>query len=440
MKIPEILLVETEHKPGSLAKVLQVVGDAELLVENLSVVRRDRHRTVWELTLEFDETVDNELIDRIDALPGVRVRGKSDRVFDRHRGGKIETVARAPLQSLQQLRDIYTPGVARVCLSIRDDPRLACEYTNIANTVAIVTNGTAVLGLGSVGPLAGLPVMEGKAALFHHLAGISGVPILTEERDPARIVETVVAIAPSFGAIQLEDIAAPECFEVEEALRERLDRPVLHDDQHGTAVVVLAVLIGATRQVGLDLASATVGQVGLGASGIGISRLLLRRGVRTVLGVDVIGGAVERFERMGGRRATLAEVMREADVVVATTGVRNLIDPAMVREGQIVLALTNPDPEIEPVVAMERGAAIALDGKSVNNVLGFPGLFRGALDANAPRFTAAMLSAAAEAIAESAPDGQLVPDPLDRAAHRAVADAVRLAAVDAGVGMSPVLP
>lgn len=440
MKIPEILLVETEHKPGSLAKVLQVVGDAELLVENLSVVRRDRHRTVWELTLEFDETVDNELIDRIDALPGVRVRGKSDRVFDRHRGGKIETVARAPLQSLQQLRDIYTPGVARVCLSIRDDPRLAREYTNIANTVAIVTNGTAVLGLGSVGPLAGLPVMEGKAALFHHLAGISGVPILTEERDPARIVETVVAIAPSFGAIQLEDIAAPECFEVEEALRERLDRPVLHDDQHGTAVVVLAVLIGATRQVGLDLASATVGQVGLGASGIGISRLLLRRGVRTVLGVDVIGGAVERFERMGGRRATLAEVMREADVVVATTGVRNLIDPAMVREGQIVLALTNPDPEIEPVVAMERGAAIALDGKSVNNVLGFPGLFRGALDANAPRFTAAMLSAAAEAIAESAPDGQLVPDPLDRAAHRAVADAVRLAAVDAGVGMSPVLP
>lgn len=430
MKIPEILLVETEHKPGTLAEVLRVVGEAGLLVENLSAVRRDQHRTIWELTLEFDEEVDQGLIDRIDALPSARVRGKSDRVFDRHRGGKIEMVAKRPIPSVQWLRDIYTPGVARVCLSIRDDPSLAREYTNLPNTVAVVTNGTAILGLGDVGPLAGLPVMEGKAALFHHLAGISGIPILLEEKDPGRIVETVAAIATSFGAIQLEDIAAPACFEVEEGLRERLDRPVLHDDQDGTAVVTLAALLAATRETGRDLSKAVVGQIGLGAAGIGIARLLLRWGVDTVLGADVAAGAVERFERMGGRRSTLGEVMREADIVVATSGVRRLIPPESVRKGQIVLALTNPDPEIEPVVAIERGAAIALDGKSVNNVLGFPGLFRGALDAGARRFTAAMLSAAAEAIARSAPAGHLVPDPLDRRAHQEVARAVRDAALE----------
>jgi malate dehydrogenase (oxaloacetate-decarboxylating) len=404
-----------------------VVGESQLLVENLNAVRRDQDRTVWELTLEFDETVDNTLIERIDGLPDTRVIGKSDRVFDRHRGGKIETVAKVPLNSVQQLRDIYTPGVARVCLSIRDDVSLARQYTNIANTVAVVTNGTAILGLGNIGPLAGLPVMEGKAALFWHLAGISGVPILIDETDPARIIEIIVAIAGGFGAIQLEDIAAPACFTIEEQLRRRLDRPVLHDDQDATAVVTLAALVQATRQVGKRLDDCVVGQIGLGAAGIGIARLLLRKGVRDLLGADLDEAAFPRLEDLGGRRSTLEEIMRTADIVVATTGRRGLIPPESVRGGQIVLALSNPDPEIEPVVAIAHGAAVAADGKSVNNVGGFPGLFRGALDAGASRFSAAMLIAAAETLAGRAPEGQLVPDPLDLAAHRAVAAAVRAA-------------
>jgi malate dehydrogenase (oxaloacetate-decarboxylating) len=428
VKIPEILLIETTHKPGSLARVLQVVGESQLLVENLNAVRRDQDRTVWELTLEFDETVDNTLIDRIDGLPDTRVIGKSDRVFDRHRGGKIQTVAKVPLNSVQQLRDIYTPGVARVCLSIRDDLSLAREYTNIANTVAVVTNGTAILGLGNIGPLAGLPVMEGKAALFWHLAGISGVPILIDETDPARVIDIITAIAGGFGAIQLEDIAAPACFTIEEELRRRLDRPVLHDDQDGTAVVTLAALIQATKQVGKRLDDCVVGQIGLGAAGIGIARLLLRKGVRDLLGADLDEAAFPRLEALGGRRSTLEEIMRATDIVVATTGRRNLIRPESVREGQIVLALSNPDPEIEPVVAIAHGAAVAADGKSVNNVGGFPGLFRGALDAAASRFSAAMLIAAAETLASRAREGQLVPDPLDLGSHRAVAAAVRAAA------------
>ena len=212
MKIPEILIVETVHQPGSLAKVLQVIADAGLTIEHLNALRRDQGRTLWEITLEMDEEADRSLYDRIGQLPTARFVGKSDRVFNRHRGGKIRTVASIPINTLQVLRDVYTPGVARVCLAIQDDPRAAHDFTSIDNTVAIVTNGTAVLGLGNIGALAGMPVMEGKAALFADLVGISGVPILLKDTEPNRVVETIAAIEMSFGAIQLEDFAAPECF------------------------------------------------------------------------------------------------------------------------------------------------------------------------------------------------------------------------------------
>jgi len=428
MKIPEILLVEAEHKPGSLARVLTVIGEAGLVVEHLATVSRSQGRTVWEITLEMDEADDQSLFERIDALPNARVLGKSDRVFNRHRGGKIRTVSSMEIGSIQILRDLYTPGVARVCLAIQRDPSLARQYTNLQNTVAIVTNGTAILGLGDIGALAGLPVMEGKAALFASLAGISGVPILIDEKEPARVIEAVAAIAPSFGAIQLEDIGAPACFEIEQALVERLDIPVLHDDQHGTAVVTLAAVRNAGRIADQRLSSSVVGQIGLGAAGIGIARLLRARGVERILGADLDPDALARFTDLGGEPADLGRIMAEADIVIATTGVKGLIRPEQVREGQVVLALSNPEPEIEPRVAIAAGAAFAADGQSVNNVLGFPGLFRGALDAGARRFTDAMLLAAAEAIGDCAGTGKLVPESLDPAVHEAVAAAVRAAA------------
>jgi malate dehydrogenase (oxaloacetate-decarboxylating) len=320
--------------------------------------------------------------------------------------------------------------VARVCLAIRDDPALAWEYTSIGNTVAVITNGTAILGLGNIGPLAGLPVMEGKAALFASLVGINGIPILLSERAPERVVATVLSIAQSFGAIQLEDFAAPECFEIEAKLRERLDRPVLHDDQHGTAVVALAALLNASRRVGRDLRTSVVGQVGLGAAGLGIARLLASQGVVRILGADRDPAALERLRKLGGQPATLEEMMRQADIVVSTTGVKGLIKPEMVRPGQIILALSNPDPEIEPVAALARGAAFAADGKGINNVLGFPGLFKGALEARARRFTDRMLIAASHRIAELAPANELVPDALDPNVHIAVTAAVRAAALE----------
>ena len=437
MKIHEIMIVETIPQPGSLASVLLVIAEAGLAIEHLTALRRDQGRTVWEITLEMDEEADRSLYDRIEQLPNARFLGKSDRVFNRHRGGKIKTVASNPINTLQMLRDVYTPGVARVCLAIEADPQAAHEFTNLDNTVAIVTNGTAVLGLGNIGALAGLPVMEGKAALFADLVGLSGVPILLSETHPDRVVETVAAMQLSFGAIQLEDIAAPECFEIERKLRERIAKPVLHDDQHGTAVVALAALINAARQAGRTLKDSVIGQIGLGAAGTGIVRLLRAYGVAHVLGVDRSPDAIARVVALGGEGASLQEIMARADIVIATTGVKGLIEPEWVRPGQVILALSNPDPEIEPLVARQRGAAFAADGKGINNVLAFPGLFKGALKARVSHFSDAMLMAAADAIAQLAGADQLVPDPLDKAVHERVTEAVHAAAVGGIPGSDP---
>ena len=430
MKIPEILIVETVHQPGSLASGLQVIAEAGLTIQHLSAVRRVQGRTLWEITLEMDEQANHDLYQRIDQLPSARFIGKSDRVFNRHRGGKIRMVASLPINTLQTLRDVYTPGVARVCLAIKQDPQLAHDYTAIDSTVAVITNGTAILGLGNIGPLAGLPVMEGKAALFADLVGLSGVPILLEQTGVEQVVELIAGIHLSFGAIQLEDFAAPECFEIETRLRERLRKPVLHDDQHGTAVVALAALINSARRAQRSLPQSTVGQIGLGAAGTGIVRLLRAYGVNHVLGADRNPAAVARIEALGAEGASLEEIMRRADIVVATTGVKGLIRPEWIRPGQVILALSNPDPEIEPHVAREHGAAFAADGKGINNVLAFPGLFKGALSAKATHFTDAMLMAAAQTLAELAPLAQedaLVPDPLDKSVHERVAAAVHAA-------------
>jgi len=441
MKIPQVILIEVEHSPGSLAKVLATVGEAGLMVEDLNALHRTQDKTTWELTVELDDEGESVLSSRVNALPNASVIGVSDRVFDLHDGGKIRTLSRIAFQDSQVLNDVYTPGVARVCLAIQQQPGLARRYTNLPRTVGIVTNGTAILGLGDIGPVAGLPVMEGKAALFSTFGGISGVPILIDSKDADLIVETVAAIAPSFGAIQLEDIAAPECFDIERRLIERLpDTPVLHDDQHGTAVVVLAALQSAARISGVDLSTCTVGQIGLGAAGLGIVRLLRSYGVSRVLGSDLSSDAQSRLESIGGVPADLEQVMAQADVVIATTGVRGLIKAEWVRTGQIIFALSNPDPEIEPHLALESGALFAADGKNINNVLAFPGLFRGALDADATCFTDAMLLAAAEAISLAAPSGQLIPSPLDHMVHRRVAEAVAAAAGGHGGEESAVEP
>jgi len=428
MHIPEILVVESRHEPGNLGRLLTVIGECGALIDHITLERRDEDKSIWEITVEMDEDHGRQLYARLEDLPYAKLLGRSDRVFVRHRGGKIETVSKVALDSTQQLRDLYTPGVARVCLAIREDPEKVWEYTNLGNTVGIVTNGSAILGLGPIGPIAGLPVMEGKAMIYAKFVGISGVPILLDEKDPGKVIETVKAIAPSFGAIHLEDIAAPECFEIEEALVDALDMPVMQDDQHGTAVVTLGALHTATHRVKKSLDNSVVGQIGLGAAGMGIAQLLLHHGVRRLLGSDLRENALQRLEQAGGHRARIEELMQQADIVIATTGVKDLIKPEMVRPGQIIFALSNPESEIDPLAALARGAAFATDGRILNNALGFPALFRGALDARAKRFTNAMFLAAAHTLAELAPPHELLPHVLDRSVHAAVAAAVKEAA------------
>ena len=430
MRIPEILQVETPHAPGALAGVLNVIAQAGLVLEHVTSVRRDQDRTLWEITVEIDAAAHAPLVEQLNALPTARFIGWSDRVFDRHRGGKIEMRSRVAISTQQNLRDIYTPGVARVCLAIHAAPEKAFDYTYLGRAVAIVTDGSAILGLGNIGPRAGLPVMEGKAALFASLVGISGIPILIESGAVDHFVDVVSSIAPSFGAIQLEDIAAPRCFEIEQKLRARLPMPVLHDDQHATAVVVLAALMNATRQVGARLDALTVGVVGLGAAGLGIARLLQAHGVKQLLGNDLRAEAMGRLAQLQGHGQSLESILARADVLICTTGVKGLIAPERIRARQIVFALSNPEPEIDPAAALAAGAAVAADGKSINNVLCFPGLFDAALKARARAFTDPMLVAAANAIATTASTGQLLPDPLDAAVHKRVSLAVQAVVAD----------
>jgi len=320
-----------------------------------------------------------------------------------------------------------------VCRVIRENPERAHDYTGIGNTVAIVTNGTAILGLGDIGAVAGMPVMEGKAVLFDVLVGVNGVPILIQSKDPEVIIRTVAAIAPTFGAIKLEDIKAPECFEIEDRLSAMLDIPVMHDDQHGTSVVVLASLLNASKYVGMMVKNDVVGLVGLGAAGMGISKLLMAYGVRKLLGTDISQSAVDIFAKVGGKPVTLPEIMSLSDIVICTTGVAGLIKKEMVKKGQVILALSNPNPEISPEEARAGGAAFAADGRGVNNALAFPGVFRGALDARARKINNRMKIAAARAISSFAQSGELVPSILNMEMHRAVALAVERAAFESGV-------
>ncbi len=440
-KLMRTVRVRNIQQRGVLANLLTAISESGGDIGSINLLTETSQSVVRDITVYAeDEAHMEQIVMAMRANPGTQVLQVRDEVLELHQKGKIAIRSRYPIDSLATLRRVYTPGVADVCRRIAADPSLAWTYTSISHLIAIVTDGTAVLGLGDIGPLAAMPVMEGKAMLMETLVGLSGVPILLSTRDPDAIVETVRAIAPTFAAIQLEDISAPRCFEIEERLQSALDIPVMHDDQHGTAVVTTAALLVVTRRTGRDLCHARIGQIGLGAAGNAIGRMLMRLTGKPVLGTDISEDAMQRFERAGGKRSSLAEIMATCDIVIATTGVAGLIRPEQVRQGQIILALSNPNAEIDPEVALAAGAAFAADGKSVNNLLGFPGIFRGVVDTRALRITHEMLLAAAETIAAHAPPGELVPNPLDRQVHRAVARAVAETAIRQGLARVEYVP
>ena len=426
--------VRQPHRTGQLATVAGAIADGGGLIGDVTTINVGRDSSVREITLAVeDHDQAARIVDLLNDLDGVEVIWSRDRALLRHEGGKLVISSTRPVRTVQDMRDVYTPGVARACTAISEDQTLAGELTMIGRSVAICTNGTRVLGLGDIGPVPAMPVMEGKAVFYHQLANVSAMPILLDTRDVDEFVETVVRIAPGFGGIHLEDISAPECFEIERRLIEALPKPVMHDDVHGTAVVTLAAALVACRHAGLTLKDEVVGQIGLGAAGYGIAALMADAGAKRVIASDPNPLSHERASRKGVEIADLETVMNEADVVVATTGVPGLIDPALIRKGQVILALTNPYPEIDPEAAIEAGAAFAADGTSVNNVLGYPGIFRGALLSGAEEITLEMKLAAARTIADLTQESELVPDALDPNVHERVSTAVRDAAIESGV-------
>jgi malate dehydrogenase (oxaloacetate-decarboxylating) len=421
--------IEQPHVPGQLAKACGLIGEAGGLIGDMVTVSIGRERSIREISIEVrDHGQAKRIAGNLEQLEGVRVISYFDRALEAHLGGKLEVEGRREMETLQDMRDVYTPGVARVCTAIADEPALASRFTMIARTIAICTNGTRVLGLGDIGPVAAMPVMEGKALFYRQLVGISAVPVLIDATDPDEFVETVIRISPGFGGIHLEDIRAPECFEIEARLIDALEAPVMHDDVHGTAVAALAAAMVACAQTGIELGDAVVGQLGLGAAGLGIATLMAQAGAGEVIAFDPGTESHARATERGIEVTGFDEVLERARIVVATTGQPGLISPGQVRDGQVILALTNPEPEISPKAAEDAGAAFAADGQMVNNVLGFPGIFRGALVAGASAISTPMKLAAAGAIAGLVAESELVPDALDPAVHAEVASAVAEAA------------
>ena len=452
------LQVEMLNVPNTLGRLATAIGEAGANIVSMGGFDVRGEVLTNEIVVNCrDEEHATAVLNRVEALEGVVLRGWFDRTFDLHRGGKIEVLSLAPVTDNHDLSMAYTPGVARICMAIHADPSRAHELTIKKNTVAIVTDGTAVLGLGDIGPIAALPVMEGKALLFKEFAGVDAFPVCLDVDDPSEIVETVIRIAPAFGGINLEDIAAPAAFEVEEALQEALDIPVFHDDQHGTAVVTLAALWNSLRLTGREIGDQSVVISGVGAAGVAVGKILIDAGVGEIVGVDRTGALYEGRDNLNSAKewfaintnsdrkmGSLSDVLAGADVFIGLSG-PGLLDAADLRTmapEPIVFAMANPDPEIRPEEA-DGLAAVMATGRSdypnqINNVLAFPGIFRGALDAGATRVTENMKLAAARAIADSVDDEDLKPDfvvpsVFDKTVPLQVAEAVAAAAVADGV-------
>ena len=446
--------VEIEDSAGLLGRVTSAIGQAGGMVAAVDPVEIEHGHSLRDIVVDAAGPEHwEEIVAAIEAIEGARVIDRIDRTFQLHVGGKIEQHNKHPLKTRDDLSMAYTPGVARVCLAIAEDEDRAFQYTIKRNTVAVVSDGTAVLGLGDIGPSAAMPVMEGKCCLFKEFAGVDAFPIRLDTRDAGEIVDTVKRIAPAFGGINLEDISAPRCFEIEERLKTELDIPIFHDDQHGTAVVVMAALMNAVKLTGKRMGDMSVLIIGLGAAGIAVTKILLAGGVRKIIGADSKGALhVEREDYLDGsmnatkrwfaeatnperRAGTPADVLDGEDLLIGLSGARVLAPEALARMNKdgMVFAMANPNPEVSPEEAADYVRIVAT-GRSdypnqINNVLCFPGIFRGALDVRAPTITEQMKMAAAHAIAETVDESELredyiIPSVFNREVAPAVAKAV----------------
>jgi malate dehydrogenase (oxaloacetate-decarboxylating) len=458
--------VKLDDSQGILGQVTSAIGEAGGAVGAVDLVEADGPSSLRDIVVDASGPDHwEEILGAIGAIAGAEVIDTTDRTFLMHVGGKIEQHNKHPLKTRDDLSMAYTPGVARVCLAIAEDEDKAFQYTIKRNTVAVVSDGTAVLGLGNIGPRAAMPVMEGKCCLFKEFAGVDAFPICLETDDTDEIIRTVKLIAPAFGGINLEDISAPRCFEIEERLKQELDIPVFHDDQHGTAVVVLAALLNAVKLTDRRLEDLNVLVIGLGAAGIAVTKILLAAGVRHVVGADSRGVlSVQREDYLDGsmnavkrwfaestnpdcRSGAPADVIEGTDLLIGVSGARALPAESLARMNRdaMVFAMANPNPEVNPEEAAPY-VRIMATGRSdypnqINNVLCFPGIFRGALDVRAPTITEEMKMAAARAIAGIIDESELredyiIPSVFNRDVAPAVAAAVAEQARAAGTALA----
>jgi malate dehydrogenase (oxaloacetate-decarboxylating) len=458
-----ILRTETSDRPGTLGRVTTAIGEEGGDIGAIDIVRVGHGKMVRDLTVAArDEAHSETIVERVKELDGVNILHVTDRTFLVHLGGKIEVVGRSPVKSRDDLSMVYTPGVARICLAIRDDPANQWTLTVKRHMIAVVTDGSAVLGLGNIGPAAAQPVMEGKCMIFKAFGDLDAFPICLATQDKDEIIQAVRHLAPVFGGINLEDIAAPKCFEIEERLRSELDIPVMHDDQHGTAVVVLAALENALRVVGKSIDLARIVISGVGAAGVATARILAAAGARHVIACDRAGAIYRgRPDNMNPYKERLAEttnpdslqgslgkVLRGADVFIGLSGpgVVSAAEIAQMAADPIVFALANPIPEVQPEELVGIARVIAT-GRSdypnqINNSLAFPGIFRGALEVQATDIDEGMKLAAADAIArligpDELTEEYIVPSMFDKRVADAVANATKEAAWSSGVARKP---
>ncbi|MGG1639334.1 NAD-dependent malic enzyme [Paenibacillus sp. FSL K6-3182] len=453
-----ILRLEMNTKEVHFGQVASSIFEAGGDIVAIDVIQTSQHMTIRDITITVTDTVDiNIITEMIKNLHGVKLVNISDRTFLLHLGGKIETKLKSPIQNRDDLSRVYTPDVARVCLAIHEEQRKAFTLTIKRNTVAVISDGSAVLGLGNIGPYAAMPVMEGKSMLFKQLADVDSFPICLDTQDTEQIIATIKAIAPGFGGINLEDISSPRCFEIEERLREELDIPVFHDDQHGTAVVLYAALINALKIVNKPIHDIKVVVCGIGAAGVACTKILLSAGVTNIIGVDrngAITAGTDYDNRMWNWYAehtnpnrvegSLRDVIQGADVFIGLSagGLLRREDVMAMAENPIVFAMANPTPEIKPEEVEDIVGVIAT-GRSdypnqINNVLCFPGIFRGALDCRATTINEEMKLAASEAIASAISDEErskhyIIPSVFNQAVVKAIRDLVIRAAIKTGV-------
>lgn len=453
-----ILRLEIDTNRIRFSDIVAAITDEGGDLVAIDVIQTKQELSIRDLTVNVADTLyTSKIVDKVKQLGGVTLVNVSDRTFLLHLGGKIETKLKTPIQNRDDLSRVYTPDVARVCMAIHEEPRKAYTLTIKRNTVAVISDGSAVLGLGNIGPHAAMPVMEGKAMLFKQLADVDAFPICLDTQDTEEMIRTIIAIAPAFGGINLEDISSPRCFEIEERLKQELDIPVFHDDQHGTAVVLYASLISALKLVGKSIDSIKIVVCGIGAAGIACSKILLAAGVKELIGVDREGALVAGqtysnpmwnwyAEHTNPNRVSgsLSSVLAGADVFigVSAAGLLKREDVRNMAANPIVFAMANPNPEINPE-EIEDIAAVVATGRSdypnqINNVLCFPGMFRGALDCRAETINEEMKLAAAEAIASVISDEErnklyIIPSVFNQKVAMLIRDKVVEAAIQTGV-------